>query len=169
LKNGWVGGAPPCLASATSRSNWPASVAFLWRVCEGANFSCTLPVAFFGHPNQAAVQNGHQRAPFCLKFSFTFALATNGGGLGSRIFFSCGWRQLFALGSHSFFHEDAPLAQENSNWAVTSCCKTARVDRGLARSFYFVVAHYLDRVEIEKVVLSSPFLATSGKTQESAN
>jgi hypothetical protein len=57
------------LASTTSRSISPASVAFLWRVCEGATFSCALPVAFFGHPNQAAVQNGHRRAPFCEKIS----------------------------------------------------------------------------------------------------
>ena len=54
-----VSAPPPCLASATSQSNWPASVAFLCRVCE----EFALPVAFFGHPNQAAAQNEHQRAP----------------------------------------------------------------------------------------------------------
>jgi hypothetical protein len=36
---------------------------FVARLRRG-NFSCALPVAFFSHPNQAAVKNGHQRAPF---------------------------------------------------------------------------------------------------------
>ena len=55
--------APPLFGPRHFPVELAGLLAFLWCVCKGATFSCALPVAFFGHPNQAAVQNGHRRPP----------------------------------------------------------------------------------------------------------